>query len=150
MTSCEFCRTARRGKRFIVFDGRELHARRDDPDASANTWQQPSFAFGWCLIQTTPPDLRLRRADTRRAYSLKMAASLACARALKTSPPAKFSMHENKLFVFQLGAEFAAKMDGRCVICRVFNRLWLHPMDFRLPRWRCLSHRSKWRYRKEE
>jgi len=35
------------------------------------------------LIQTTPPDLRLRRADIRRAYSLKMAASLACARALK-------------------------------------------------------------------
>jgi hypothetical protein len=35
MTSSELCRTAGRGKRFIVFDGRELHrelhACRDDP-----------------------------------------------------------------------------------------------------------------------
>jgi len=93
--------------------------------------RQPSFAFGWCLIQTTPPDLRLRRADMRRAYSLKMAASLACARALKMISSGKFSMHENKPFALQLGAEFAAKMDGRCVICRVFNRLWLHPMILR-------------------
>src|SRR5215472_15298175 len=67
----------------------------------------------------------------RRAYSLKMAASLACARALKMISSGKFSMHENKPFALQLGAEFAAKMDGRCVICRVFNRLWLHPMILR-------------------
>ena len=63
----------------------------------------------------------------RRAYSLKMAASLACARALKMISSGKFSMHENTPFALQLGAEFAAKMDGRCVVCSVFNRLWLHP-----------------------
>jgi hypothetical protein len=44
-----------------------------------------------------------------------MAASLACARALKMISSGKFPMHENKPFALQLGAEFAAKMDGRWI-----------------------------------
>jgi hypothetical protein len=58
------------------------------------------------LIQTTHPDLGLRRADMRRAYSLKMAASLACARALKMISSGKFSMHENKPFALQTRSGF--------------------------------------------